>query len=276
MINLLTSWLSLVYIQISFLSSSKKRKKKVSIIAWFCVGELTLGSVFLNTCCRKQRGMCCQILVNQSVWEGNAKKSKLLSCTCDSQVCGGWWLAGVGVDDVNCQDHQELHSGCWSSWLVVYLPWHKSQHSGDWAVAGSGSCSSGVWPCTPVPRLFHWDSGSDPAEAGSASLPVRMPTGLAWRNEGHEVRLKWGDSDFFVPALVLLLLLHLCRWLVSWQQTNLILLFPLKEVRVFWISLTWRAAPYLGYFFCWCAISTAAACFHIQVVLLSYLFVLLW
>lgn len=141
---------------------------------------------------------------------------------CLAPVRGGWCLAGLGVDDFTCQAHQELHSGCWdcwSSWLVVHLP--LAQEPAQQGLGCGWEWHLLLWSLAPAllcsPWLFHRDSGSDPAlQPGLAQpLPVGIPAGVAWRNKGHEVRMNWGDSDFFVPALVLLLLLHLCCWLLS-------------------------------------------------------------
>lgn len=168
-----------------------------------------------------------------------------------SVVVGAWlglvWMILLAQTIRNCP----VPAGAAGArgWLCI-CPWHKSQHSGDWAVAGSSSCSSGVWPLhSPAPH------GSS---TGALAQILHHSTGLClwgfllgWlgetrdRNKG---RMNWGDSDFFVPPLVLLLLLHLCCWLVLLQHTNLILLFPLKEVRVFWMLSDMESSSLLGIF----------------------------
>lgn len=142
---------------------------------------------------------------NHSVWEGNAKKSKPLSRTCNSQVVDAWLglvqMVLLALTLRNCP----VSAGTTGAhgWLCI-CPWHESWHSGDWAVAGSDTCSSGVWPLhSPAPHGFSIGPLAQILHHSLGWLSLCLwGFLLGWLGETRDtnkVRMNWRYSDFFVP-----------------------------------------------------------------------------
>lgn len=151
MINLLTSWLFLVCIQISLLPSPKNKKEKKESeykCMLLCKSECIL-SLFFGRWHRYQRGMCCQAPINYSACEGNVKKCKLLSRNFYCQVCGKWfpnwslqlWSYLTGPSGT-AQQPLPLEAAGWS---VRLRPQPGILCRLNRAVAGTGFCSVWAW-----------------------------------------------------------------------------------------------------------------------------------